>query len=914
MTSLIRGIAAMVRKVPWLVALAGILITVALGAVNAAIDPQMATGTEGFAPDTPEIKAMERAESLFTAAGGGQAMQVVVRAAEGESVVSTAGYEVVSRITEALYAQVPDRILDDPQQPAVVSFLLPVEQAVLSGQVDPTYLQFDAGIQQVYLHALNDPSFPPEQRGYISKLINGDPAEADVGLILVFLKEQETSGEAMDVEAYLEWEKPVADVIRSQEVEGIETIPFSMSLLFEDSDDFMDEISSLMAGAGLIILVILLMVFWVKGVLPKSAGIAAIILSVVAGCVVWFSGLFSGAGGVAVSVAAGLVVYQLVRTVVGLKTRDLTLASAGRRPLADSLLTLIAIGMAIVWMQGIGAILLDSGFIGSMNEITQVVPVLLIGLGVDYGIHLTHRYREQIGSGESVDRAVSRSIGTVGIALVLATVTTAIGFLTNIFNPIPALKDFGILASVGIVAAFLLMLTFIPSVRLILDRRAEKKGRLPVNAIVSSRESVLSNVVERVSLLAERVPVVTVVAALILGCFGFWGYTKLETRFSLTDFLPADSPAVTAMEVLTDEFGGGFAETTQVLIESKDGVSLASAEVHNAMVDINGLLASVEDVLTVETEFGEFPMATSPISVLQGLLMPGPDGRTAPPELLALMGQLELGSDLKAPVGTDVSELYWMLAMLAPAEMGSVAHFDGEILDAVQFDINTQAGEAGAVALARELDSIFAAVESEEVDAIPVSTSIITGTIVNALASSQSRSLYITLATATLILMLNFWRENRRPMLGFITMLPIALVVLWTYGLMYATGIPFGPISATLAALSIGIGVPYSIHIARRFEEDRIRFDSLEDALRSTTRNTGAALAGSAFTTLAGFGILMTSSLVPFRQMGQVTSYAIGLALIGTLLVLPSLLAIWETWHRKRGHQLVEKATDSVVD
>ena len=142
--------------------------------------------------------------------------------------------------------------------------------------------------------------------------------------------------------------------------------------------------------------------------------------------------------------------------------------------------------------------------------------------------------------------------------------------------------------------------------------------------------------------------------------------------------------------------------------------------------------------------------------------------------------------------------------------------------------------------------------------------------IVNELADSQTKSLLLTLVVATVVLMISFWFENRRPLPWVVlTMLPVALVVFWTYGLMYATGIPFGPVTATLAALAVGIGVPYTIHIARRFEEDRVRFEDLKDALRSTSRHTGGALAGSAFTTMAGFGILMTSTLdPPSQQMG----------------------------------------------
>jgi len=71
-------------------------------------------------------------------------------------------------------------------------------------------------------------------------------------------------------------------------------------------------------------------------------------------------------------------------------------------------------------------------------------------------------------------------------------------------------------------------------------------------------------------------------------------------------------------------------------------------------------------------------------------------------------------------------------------------------------------------------------------------------------------------------------------------------------------------------------------------------------AAPSVAKGVMRATAGSAFTTMAGFGILITSRLVPFQQMGQVTVYAVGLSLVAAILVLPSLLALWERWHRRR--------------
>ena len=100
-------------------------------------------------------------------------------------------------------------------------------------------------------------------------------------------------------------------------------------------------------------------------------------------------------------------------------------------------------------MQGAGTIL-GPGYldiIGAPNQVSQIAPIILIGLGVDYAIHFTSRYREEIGSGNSITGSTSSTLKSVGIALTLATLATIVGFLTNIVSPLPELKDFGILVS-----------------------------------------------------------------------------------------------------------------------------------------------------------------------------------------------------------------------------------------------------------------------------------------------------------------------------------------------------------------------------------------------------------------------------------------------------------------------------------
>ncbi len=843
MKAIVNVLSATARRAPWAVIVAALVLTGVFGSFARSV--QVATGNEGFAPDAPEIDASERVTDLFGEATSETPTQVIIRDVGGD-VITAEGFRAALKTVDTIRASaVGDLIADRPDRPGVFHYLSSVEQAAAAQGLSPDDLT-DEQVKALFIEAIDgDGEFdaPPEQVSFLTRLVSQDfdpnSVTAEAGMVLVFLNPPPgTTEESFNAQVD-------AEVSMATDLDGIDTdmeiLPFSFSLLLTGTDDFTQEVGQLFGLAFAVILVILLFVYWLK---PKQSG--------------WLA--------------------------------------AVRRSGADMLLTLLTILMAIVWMQGIGYLLERAGVLNAFSAPTQIVPILLIGLGVDYAIHLNSRYREEIGEGATVDEAMSGAVKTVGVALVLATFTTVIGFLTNVFNPVPALKDFGILSAVGILAAFLLMLVFVPAVRMVADRRAEAKGTLPVAALQSHGDRILPRVMEKVAILSEHAAIPTLIVAVLLGALGYFGFTQLETRFSFTDFLPEDSPYVLTLNVLNEDFGGGLGETTQVLVDAPDGGTIDAAT-HNALVDANSDLVGVPEVQTIETAQGTFVNASSPIAVLGQMLSGGPEN--APPEVLAAAQQAGLGPDLRVPESADVAPLYQAMLSAAPDTAGRVIHVDGNRVDALLWDITTTAGEnVGDMRVG--LDQAFQPVRDTGATAVATSQNIIGDVVVSELTASQSRSLFITIAVAALVLVISFAIDSRRWFLGILTIAPVGLVVLWTYGLMYAAGIPFGPVTATLAALAIGIGVPFTIHIARRFQEDRRQYDDGDEAMRSTMRHTGGALAGSAFTTMAGFGVLITSSLVPFRQMGQVTVFSIGLALIASVLVLPSMLALWDRHRRRR--------------
>jgi uncharacterized protein len=774
---------------------------------------------DGVAVDNELSDALATIDDTF---GDPQSvLQVVVQTTDGRDVRNVDALRASLDIQAAITSsELADTLIADGQQPPIASFLGAAEAGIEMAGVDPAVLD-DEAVREFQAQGLE--MLPPQVAGLFEGLLGaGDPPTS--ALLLVF---QETDG--LDDAGVADLQRELAQVISDVEVaDGVRVDPFSVGLLLTAGDPG-PEIGRLFGTAFLIILVVLFFVYWTK----PDAG-------------------------------------QRLRI--------------GRRTAADVGLTLVVIALSVVWMQGIGT-LLGPGYadlISGFSPQTQIVPILIVGLGVDFAIHLLARYRAEVGKGATPVGGFGIAYGTVGLTLLLSTAATAIGFLTNLASPVDFLATLGVLAASGIVAAFVLTVTFVPAVRLMLDRRAEAKGTLPVGALGTQKDATLPRVIGRTAWLAERAPVPTLLVATALVVLGGYGFTQLDSEFNLTDFVPQDEPLLEVFETLSTSFNGGFEESTEVLLRG----DLATPERHNALV---ASLASAGEVEDVETLAGQ-PDATSVVSVL---------GQSfGDPELAGQLAALGVQEDLTVAADADVAAIYELLLSEVEATRNVLAREGDETLARVT--LRTSAGQPGAADLATALGAAFEPLRETGVEAVPTSQQIVQARIGQDIEDSQITSLLIALGAAMALLVVHFSIAERRPAVGIITVLPVGLVLALTFGTMALTGIPLNPVTATLAALSIGIGVPYTIYVTSRFlEERRVLYDG-STALRRTVAQTGGALAGSALTTAIGFGVLITSTLVPFEQLGYVIVYAIVYSVVAALLVLPSMLSLWDRFDRAR--------------
>ena len=809
--------------------------------------------------DTPEIQAQSKLGEYFQTSGSQSVFQIIM---SGEDVLTVDGYLAWQEIQKAVSESEIYPYLVKDQGGAVQGFFAPVDFAKAFNPSLNVSAMSDDQFKQLYNQA--NSQMPAEFKAFASALLSSTYDEelttATAGLAIVTIDSsmivQDFGGSDGAFIEQPRMEVALADALNQISVGNIKVSGFSFGLLLgNEGDDFLEEIGILFGQAFLIILVVLAYIFFIR---PR---------------------------------------------------KGFNILKSGRRTFSDLLLSLGAILLSIGWMQGAGTIL-GPGYldiIGAPNQVSQIAPIILIGLGVDYAIHFTSRYREEIGSGNTVSGSATSTLKSVGIALTLATLATIVGFLTNIVSPLPELKDFGILVSAGIFFAFFLVMTFVPAIRTLLDRRAEKKENINVDAFSSSGDSVLNKIAASSGIIPKKLKIFALILLFAISGYGYFSFTNLETIFEFTDFLPEDDPVVQTLGLLTDEFGGGFGETTSVLIEGDD---LATPEAHNALITSINNLSEKENIVVYAGNVA----AESVVATLGQLLAPQGAAPGAPPAMpdMALLGSLgSFGVDLmsgaqgidalKVKETGDVQGLYeYLIDLDSEAFLATLYFNEDNVVTAQQVRITTSAGSLGAAQLRDDIYDAFQPMSSLGISIAATNDAIVTQSVSDLISESQFQSLIFAILASMIFLILYYLIDIRKPFLGVITILPVVAIVMGTYLGMYFLDIPLNPVTSTLSGLAIGIGVPFVIHVTNRFRETLLITDSPVDAVRTTLKTTGGSLFGSAFTTMAGFGILMTSSLKPFQQMGQVVVVALGFALVASILILPTLLVFWANYHNKK--------------
>lgn len=580
-------------------------------------------------------------------------------------------------------------------------------------------------------------------------------------------------------------------------------------------------------------------------------------------------------------------VFLVLPVVLGL---ILAVAAFAYRDAVDVVVGLAGVIVSIGWMFGV------LGWLGvEIGPAVVIGPVLIAGLSIDYGFHVFTRYREERGSDEGVRAPMARGLRSVAVAFGLVTVTASIGFLANAINPVGELRDLGIAITLGVGAAFVVFVTFVPALKVTIDDALERLGLDRRTRPLGSGAYVGSLLSSAVTL-ARRAGPVVIVVALVVGASGAAAWTALDE-----EAVGAESPDVAEWKA---ELPGpvGWEENEAVANQEYVGEQFRTAAtgdddrvqllVQGDVTDDEALYA-LEDGIEVGVERGAFAdgrteTIETPMTVIQAVAAENDQ-----------FAETVQDADARGDgiPDSDLETVYDHLYEVAPDRAAAVLERDGGEYRSLRAIGPPQAADGPAVDADRAgtLSTVGDAIEAEgeHLEATVVSDATAEQAAIERITDGIVRVMVVALGAVFLTLVVVYRRVHGSATLGALTAVPVSLVLGFVAGGMYLLSVPLNFLTALLVSLVIGIGIDYAIHLSDRFVHERVRGRTDLAALETAVTGTGGALLGSMLTSVAAFAGMLIHPDPSFQHFATLVVLAMVAAFVASVVVLPSLLYLW---------------------
>jgi hydrophobe/amphiphile efflux-3 (HAE3) family protein len=524
---------------------------------------------------------------------------------------------------------------------------------------------------------------------------------------------------------------------------------------------------------------------------------------------------------------------------------------------------------------------------GTLTMASIAVLPVLIGLAVDYAIQFQSRAQEARAArkGERIraDQAIAHAALASAPTIAVAATATAVGFLVLQLSPVPMVRGFGVLLIIGIAIALVCTLTAVSAAMALSDRDggvagASLRGAGAILSDLGARgrswigRRRVSRVAHRVSdrslvvwrgavAGAGRYPGRVLAVAGLLAVLGWVADTQTAVQSDVTKLVPSTMPALRDLHEL--ERVTGVSGEIDVTVHSAD---VASPKTISWMLRYEDKLLSHYGYL--ETKGCSYANLCPALS-LPDLFCSGVQAQSA------------CGSLTSSQINglLDAVPRYFSQAVITPDHREASLAFgirlmplsrQQRVIDYMRSQLHPPRGVTAQLA------------------GLPVLAAQ-----ANADLSSSARRLetiLVGLLAIAAVLLVIF----RRPRRVIVPLIPIALATGWSALILYLIGIPLNPMSAALGTLVIAISTEFSVLLSERFRQERSGGLGLGPALERTYRSTGAAVLASGITAIAGFGVLIVSSITMLRDFGFVTLVDLTVSLAGVLLVLPAVLTLSE--------------------
>jgi len=538
----------------------------------------------------------------------------------------------------------------------------------------------------------------------------------------------------------------------------------------------------------------------------------------------------------------------------------------------------VPLAISIIWTLGFARLAFHH-----LNILTFIFSCVLIGLGIDFAIHIVNRYfgHEKIGLG--VPHRLRQTFQQAGMGLVIGGVTTAAAFYSIGISDFRGFRELGILTGSGIIFCLLVMIFVLPSILVYFS--SEKVSRQRISVTGFGLKPFLN--------FLQKYPRAVLMVSLTVLCFLAFSGVRIRFDDNLKNFRPADEEIFRLQDQVTDWLGGSTAQIILVAKGKSEAVVMeTNSFIYRALEELkeSGVIAGVKstaeyflspteqrrnvefilqhpevfDVKRIESRFKEaldengferLDLYEKYFESLSNALS------REKPLLLSSLRKTELYRLLKPFVFQEGEDFSIVTYIIPPKDLWSRA-------DTAQFK----------EMIVRKLEKEGIKRESYNM----TGANLLAGDLKELIIQNMRSSLWLAALSAIFVLLIYY----RRLKYLVLSTLPVFIGLVILFGVMVIFRFDFNFFNLIVLPMIIGIGIDDGVHLTNTFR--RVPRVDLLDAMSQT----GRAVVLTSFTTLVGFGSLSLSHYPGLKSMGYVAIIGISACLFASIIVLPAIFSV----------------------
>lgn len=509
---------------------------------------------------------------------------------------------------------------------------------------------------------------------------------------------------------------------------------------------------------------------------------------------------------------------------------------------------------------------------------TAVLPPLLIIIGVENSIFLLNKYYSEFHIHQNKIKALSRVIRHIGSANLLTNATTAAGFAAFTITRNQTLVEFGILASINILAAYLFSLFLIPIIFSYL-----KSPKL--SQYQYFEKGWVHNLLNRITWIVYKRRNVVYVITIVVLLIGGFGVTKLRTTGRMVDDISHRDRLYKDLVFFEEHLKGVMPFEIVIDTHKKKGILRT---------------ATITKIQQLQDSLAEYAQFSKPLSIV---------------EVLKFSKQAFYQGDKKYYTLPSNQELQFMLSYLPDMQgKNSIpivnSFFDPDMqrtrVSVQMANVTTPEIDSIQKSLQPKIEQVF---PPEEYDVTLTGSSLVFLEGTNYMVKNLLSSLLLALVIIAILMALTFSSFK----MVLIALIPNLIPQLLTAAMMGYAGISIKPSTILIFSIALGISVDNTIHFLSRYRlQLKYHNDKIKDSVIAALRETGYSMIYSAIVLFFGFGIFILSSFGGIEAIGYLVPFTLFIAILSNLFLFPALILSLDKWVTTKGFK--EPIVDVNID